>query len=36
LLKEAGWKILRIWEHTVRRSPESAAGRIIARLNKSR
>jgi len=36
LLKKAGWKVLRIWEHAVRRSPEAAAGRIIARLNKSR
>ena len=36
LLKKAGWKVLRIWGHAVQRSPESAAGRIIARFNKSR
>ena len=36
LLKKSGWTVLRIWEHIVRKSPESAASRIIARLNKSR
>jgi len=36
LLKKSGWKILRLWEHLVRKSPEHAANRIITRLSKSR
>ena len=36
LLKKSGWKVLRIWEHTVRKSPESAASQIVTRLNRSR
>lgn len=34
-LRKSGWKVLRVWEHSVRKSPDSIAGRIIARLNKS-
>lgn len=35
LLKKSGWKVLRFWEHMVRKSPGLAANRIIAHLNKS-
>lgn len=36
LLRKSGWKVLRLWEHQVRKSPGQAANRIITRLSKSR
>jgi DNA mismatch endonuclease (patch repair protein) len=32
-LKEAGWEVIRIWEHKVREDPELVVREIIARLN---
>lgn len=34
LLKRSGWKVLRFWEHQVRKSPKQAVKQIITRLNK--
>jgi DNA mismatch endonuclease (patch repair protein) len=32
-LKSAGWDVLRIWEHEVRKSPNRATSPILERLN---
>lgn len=34
ILKEMGWKVIRIWEHEVRKDPEGVADRIIRELNR--
>lgn len=36
VLKDSGWTVLRIWEHEVRRSPESAIGSIVRCLARAR
>jgi DNA mismatch endonuclease, patch repair protein len=32
-LKEAGWKVLRIWEHQVRENPDLVVTKIIEQIN---
>lgn len=34
ILKEMGWKVIRIWEHEVRKDPEGVVDRIIHELNR--
>lgn len=32
-LRKAGWKVIRIWEHSIRRNPDRCVGRIVEALN---
>lgn len=33
-LRKKGWKVIRLWEHTVEREPQQAVGRICRALKK--
>jgi DNA mismatch endonuclease (patch repair protein) len=35
LLKDLGWKVIRIWEHEIKKEPEKCIKKVIRFLNKS-
>jgi len=36
ILKKSGWRVIRFWEHTVRKAPQRAVSRIIYSLKSRR